>query len=138
MNDFNDQVIAEFRANEGQVTTGGFGTNLVLLHTVGARSGVERVNPLFAIRSGEDWFIFASKGGAPDNPQWYFNLRKNPDATIETGKELVAVTATELTGAEREDIWTQAVAVSPGFADYQVRAGERIIPVLRLRRRTSG
>jgi deazaflavin-dependent oxidoreductase (nitroreductase family) len=138
MTDFNAQIISEFRANQGQVTTGGFGSTLVLLHTVGARSGLERVNPVFSLRSGQDWIIIASKAGAPEHPDWYWNLRKNPDVAIETGTEVAEVTATELTRAEREDAWSRVVAVAPGFADYQVSAGERVIPVLRLRRRTAG
>lgn len=134
MSDFNDRIIAEFRANQGTVTSAGFGSRLVLLHTVGASSGLERVHPVMSLRSGEDWLITASAAGRPEHPAWYVNLRREPHVTIETGSETVEVTATELTGAGREDAWRRFVATSPSFAAYQERAGDRVIPVLRLRR----
>lgn len=135
MSDFNDQVIAEFRANRGRVTTAGFGRSLVLLHTTGARTGKERVNPVLARRDGDDWLISASAGGATAHPAWLVNLRAHPDTTIETGEELVDVTAEELDGAQYERAWRGFVAQSPAFATYQDRAGDRRIPVVRLRRR---
>lgn len=134
MSEFNDRIIEEFRANGGTVTSAGFGNALILLHTVGASSGLERVNPVMSLRSGEDWIVAASAAGRPKHPAWYANLRRRPDVTIETGAETVQVTATELTGAERADAWRRFVATAPSFAAYQKRAGERVIPVLRLRR----
>lgn len=130
--DFNDRIIEEFRANGGHVETAGFGDKLVLLHTIGARSGDERVAPTMALRDEDSWLVYASKAGAPENPAWYYNLVQNPDITIETPQGTVEVTAHELHGDERDAAWAQVVAVASGFADYQVKAGARVIPVLRL------
>ncbi|WP_078714780.1 nitroreductase/quinone reductase family protein [Agreia bicolorata] len=132
MSSFNDQIIQEFRANGGHVETAGFGDKLILLHTRGARTGEERVAPTMALRDEDSWVVYASKAGAPEHPAWYFNLIENPDITIETPQGLVDVTAHELHGDERDAAWNQVVAVAPGFADYQVKAGERVIPVFRL------
>lgn len=132
MTSFNDQIIQEFRANGGHVETAGFGDRLVLLHTRGARTGEERIAPTMALRDGDSWLVYASKAGAPENPAWYYNLIENPDITIETPEGLVEVTAHELHGDEREAAWQQVVSVAAGFADYQVKAGPRLIPVLRL------
>jgi deazaflavin-dependent oxidoreductase (nitroreductase family) len=84
MTEFNDRVIAEFRANSGRVETGGFGTNLVLIHSIGARSGTERVNPALSLKAGAARLVIASSAGRPNNPGWYYNLRAHPDITIET------------------------------------------------------
>jgi deazaflavin-dependent oxidoreductase (nitroreductase family) len=132
MTSFNDQIIQEFRENGGHVETAGFGDKLIVLHTLGARTGEKRVAPTMALRDEDSWLIYASKAGAPENPAWYFNLIENPDITIETPQGLVEVTARELHGEERNAAWDQVVAASPGFADYQVKAGGRVIPVFRL------
>ncbi|GAA3384178.1 nitroreductase/quinone reductase family protein [Cryptosporangium minutisporangium] len=138
MNDFNQRVIAEFRANHGRVVrAAGFGSSLVVLHTVGARSGEERINPALARRDGDDWLIAASAAGARQHPAWFVNLRAHPDTTIETGAGTVAVTAEELAGEEYADAWRGFVAQSPAFAAYQECADRRRIPVVRLRRRNS-
>jgi deazaflavin-dependent oxidoreductase (nitroreductase family) len=133
---WNQNIIDEFRASGGTVTTGGFGRALVLLHHRGARSGVERVSPVRAIPDGPDtWLIAASKGGAPDNPAWYHNLLANPDTTIETPDEgVVAVRAVNLDGAERDAGWEQFKAASEGFRSYEEKTS-RTIPVLALHRR---
>lgn len=134
---WNDTVIAEFRANGGEVTTGGFGRSLVLLHTVGAKSGADRVNPVLGRRSGDDWVVAASSGGAPAHPAWYHNLAAQPDATIETPQDgSVLVSASELTGAEYEREWAGFVNQSKAFVEYQEKAGDRTIPLIRLRRRS--
>jgi deazaflavin-dependent oxidoreductase (nitroreductase family) len=134
MSSFNDMVIEEFRANGGTVSR--FGSSLVLLHTVGAKSGEPRIHPVMSIAQPDgSWLIAASKAGAPTHPAWYFNLRQNPDATIEVGTETVDVHATEVTDPDYSDAWAQFTTRSPGFADYQVKAGDRRIPVLRLTRR---
>lgn len=139
MSSFNDQIIAEFRANGGHVTANGFGDSLVLVHSVGAKSGEERVHPLMAIVDGDTWLIAASAAGAPRHPAWYFNLVANPATTIEIGAdgslETVPVTATVLTGADRDAAWSTFTSRSPGFAAYEERAGDRTIPVVRLVRR---
>ena len=105
MSDWNQQIIDEFRANDGTVTTMGFGRALVLLHHRGAKSGTERIAPLAALRDSDDrWFIAASKGGAPTNPDWFHNLRAHPDVSIETPDDgTVEVRARVLEGEDLED-----------------------------------
>jgi deazaflavin-dependent oxidoreductase (nitroreductase family) len=133
MSGFNDMVIDEFRANGGVVAR--FGSSLVLLHTVGAKSGEPRIHPLMALpQSDGSWLIAASAAGATSSPAWYFNLIATPDAAIETGSETVEVVASELADPEYDDAWAQFLARGPAFADYQVKAGERRIPVIRLAR----
>jgi deazaflavin-dependent oxidoreductase (nitroreductase family) len=134
MNDYNAQIIAEFRANDGKVGGDFEGANMVLVHHTGARSGTERVTPLVYRPDGDEWIIFASKAGAPDNPDWYHNLKANPDTTIEVGSERVEVMATELTGADRERVWEAQKADVPQFAEYEANT-DRTIPVIALRRR---
>lgn len=135
MTDFNERIIDEFRANGGTVETAGFGRSLVLLHHVGAKSGVERVSPVMAIPSEHGWLVAASKGGAPENPAWFHNLVAHPDARVETpdGDE-VEVHAVQLEGAAREAAWQLFLAKSPAFAQYEQRTS-RTIPVVELRRR---
>jgi len=135
VSDWNQGIIDEFRDNGGFVSTAGFGRNLVLVHHVGAKSGVERVSPLFAIRDEAGWLIAASKGGAPTHPAWFHNLAANPDTVVEApGEGEVPVTAVELEGAERDAAWSRFTAKSDGFATYQART-DRVIPVVELRRR---
>lgn len=131
MSDWNAKIIEEFRANEGKVGGQFEGAPLLLLHSTGAKSGKERVNPVMYQAAGEAYAVFASKGGAPDNPDWYHNLAANPDATIEVGTETVEVTARVLDDDEREPIWTRQKQDYPGFADYE-RATDRTIPVILL------
>ncbi|SKC59433.1 nitroreductase/quinone reductase family protein [Krasilnikoviella flava] len=136
MADWNQQIIDEFRANDGTVTTMGFGRGLVLLHHLGARTGVERVTPLAAIGDGEkSWLIAASAGGHPANPAWYHNLLEHPDVSIEAPDDgVVDVRAEELLDDDRDEAWARFKAHSDGFADYERRTS-RIIPVFRLTRR---
>jgi deazaflavin-dependent oxidoreductase (nitroreductase family) len=136
---WNDAVIEEFRATGGTVTTGGFGRRLVLLHHVGARTGLERVSPVMAVRDDADtWFVAASKGGAPDHPGWYHNLVAHPDVEIETPDDgVVAVRARELLGVERDEAWARFTAMSAGFRQYESRTS-RTIPVIALHRRDAG
>lgn len=136
--DWNQQIIDEFRANGGDVSSRGFGRSLVLLHNIGAKSGVERVSPVMAIRDDPDtWLIAASKAGAHENPAWYHNLLAYPDVTIETPEDgIVDVHADRLTGAARDAAWARFIARSPGFHQYEQRTS-RTIPVLALRRRTA-
>ena len=134
MNDFNNNVINEFRANEGKVGGGFEGANMVLVHHKGARSGTERVAPLVYRSEGDGWVIFASKAGAPDNPDWYHNLKAHPATSIEVGSEKIDVTAIEVTGADRERIWESQKAEVPQFAEYEAST-DRIIPVIRFERR---
>ena len=130
-NDFNERNIAEFRANHGRVGGQFEGAPLVILHTVGARSGKPRTNIMMYLADGERYLVFASKAGAEDNPAWYWNLKANPDARIEVGDDIVDVHATELQGAERDEKYALQTQRVPGFADYQ-RNTSRTIPVVAL------
>jgi deazaflavin-dependent oxidoreductase (nitroreductase family) len=138
MSDWNQRIIDEFHANGGDVRTNGFGKGLVLLHHRGARTGTERVSPVAGIRVDPDtWLVAASKGGAPENPGWFFNLLAHPDVEIETPDDgTVAVRATNLTGDERDAGWARFTARSEGFRSYEQRT-TRTIPVLRLARRAA-
>ncbi len=130
-NDFNQGVIEEFRANDGVVGGPFQGFQLVLLHHIGAKSGTERINPLAYQRLGDDSVaIFASKGGAPTNPDWFHNLVANPKTRIEIGTEQYDVTARVAAGDERERIWEAQKKAFPNFAEYETTAGDREIPVV--------
>jgi len=131
MSDWNAKIIAEFRANGGRVEN--FGDHLVLLHTTGAKSGKERVNPVAFQQDGDRLVVFASKAGAPTNPDWYHNLLANPGAKVETGTETYDVVARVAEGEERERLWTRQKELMPGFADYEI-ATSRQIPVIVLER----
>lgn len=132
MEDWNQGIIREFRQNGGRVAS--FGRQpLLLLHHRGARTGVERVNPLAYQELENGYAVFASKGGAPTNPDWYHNLIANPDATVEVGSEIVAVRARVASGEERDRIWDEQKRRNPSFADYE-RGTSRTIPVMILER----
>jgi deazaflavin-dependent oxidoreductase (nitroreductase family) len=135
VSDFNTGIIEEFRANGGAVSR--FGSDLVLLHSTGAKSGEARLHPVLGIRDGDGWLIAASKAGAPEHPAWFHNLVAHPDASIEVpdqrgGIDTVPVTATVLGDDDRDAAWQRFVARSPGFAQYEERAAGRRIPVVRL------
>ncbi|MDP9465078.1 MAG: nitroreductase family deazaflavin-dependent oxidoreductase [Actinomycetota bacterium] len=129
MNDWNRNVIEEFRANDGVVGGMFEGATLLLLHHTGAKSGTERVNPLVYMRDGDTYVIFASKAGAPNSPDWYHNLRANPDTTIEVGVQSIPVTARVAEGEERERLWSAQKEVAPQFAEYESKT-DRVIPVV--------
>jgi deazaflavin-dependent oxidoreductase (nitroreductase family) len=134
-NDWNARIIAEFRENGGKVGGPFEGSPMVLIHHRGARTGTERVTPLMAQVEGDRTFIFASKAGAPDNPDWYHNLKAHPEITIEVGEETaVAVRAVELEGDERDAVWERQKREWPQFAEYEAST-DRTIPVLELQRR---
>lgn len=134
MNDWNAKVIAEFRENGGKVGGPFEGAPMVLVHHTGAKTGTERINPLICQIEGDRVYVFASKAGAADNPDWYHNLLAHPETTIEIGDESdVAVRVTELTGAERDRVWEQQKATHPQFAEYEANT-DRTIPVLALER----
>jgi deazaflavin-dependent oxidoreductase (nitroreductase family) len=130
-NDYNQRVIEEFRANGGEVPSFGGSSPLLLLHHRGAKSGIERVNPVAYLEDGGRYVIFASKGGAPTNPDWYHNLKANPQVSIEVGSDTIAVTASEATGQERERLFAAQVQRSPTFGEYQANT-KRLIPVVTL------
>ncbi len=132
--DFNQRIIDEFRAHSGVVGGPFAGAAMLLLHTKGAKSGAERINPLVYSKDGDRYIIAASKGGAPTNPAWYHNLVGHPDVSIEVGTEKIDVTARVATGEERDRLYAQHAAPMPVFLDYQKRT-KRTIPVVVLARR---
>jgi deazaflavin-dependent oxidoreductase (nitroreductase family) len=127
-NDFNTSIIEEFRANEGRVGGPLEGAPILLLHSTGAKSGVERVNPMMYQAVGDNFAVFASKGGAPSNPDWYYNLVANPQASVEIGTETIEVTARVASDDERGPIWEKQKVAFPGFAEYETKT-DRQIPV---------
>ncbi len=133
MNDFNEQLIEEFRANGGKVGGPFAGANLLLLHTTGAKSGQRRVNPLVYRRDRDHYVIFGSKGGAPTNPDWFHNLRAHPSATVEVGTEKFDVTARITAADERERLWTETKREIAAFGEYEHKT-DRQIPVIVLER----
>jgi len=136
MANWNDATIQEFHSKAGK-GVGPFGDQLILLTTVGARSGNERTAPVMYHRDGERYVVVASKGGAPDNPDWYNNLKANPVAKVEvgtaTGTETFEVMASEAEGEERDRLYAERVAIAPGFGEYE-RQTSRKIPVMILER----
>jgi deazaflavin-dependent oxidoreductase (nitroreductase family) len=127
--DFNTQVIEEFRTNGGKAGGMFEGMPLVLVHNVGAKSGKEYVTPLVYLADGDDVVIFASKGGAPENPGWYHNLKAEPNASIEVGDQKHDVLATEATGDERDRLYSAQEVAQPQFAEYATKT-DRKIPVI--------
>ncbi len=132
INDWNKQIIEEFRANGGKVGGPFEGAPMILVHHTGARTGTERVTPLVSFPEDDGrYVIVASKAGAPTNPDWYHNLKAHPRTSVEVGTETFPVEVVELEGAERETVWTKVKQASPGFAEYE-RKTTRTIPLLRL------
>lgn len=129
MSDWNATVIDEFRANGGKVGGNFEGAPLLLLHTTGARSGKERINPMMYQAVGDSVAVFASKAGAPDNPDWYHNVVAHPDVAAEIGTETKRFRARVAEGDERDAIWTRQKSDYPGFADYEAST-DRVIPVV--------
>lgn len=135
MNDFNQQIIEKFRNNDGRVGGMFEGAPMLLLHTTGAKSGDERVNPLMYRPDGEAWVIFASYAGSPKHPAWFHNLVADPDVTIEVGTDTLDLRARVTDGEERTRIWEAQKRDAPGFAEYEEKAAGREIPVVALERR---
>ena len=135
--DFNSRIIDEFRANEGRVSGSFESMPLLLLHHTGAKSGASRINPLAYQSDDGRYVVFASKGGAPENPAWYHNLKAHPNATVEVGTDTIEVTASEATGEERERLYRTQAERIPQFAEYEQRT-ERAIPVIVLTPRAAG
>lgn len=137
LSDWNDGIIKEFRANKGQVGGGFAGAPMVLVHHVGRKSGKEYVTPLVYLPGDDDsFYIFASKGGAPEHPEWYRNIVAAGQATVEVGTSTYPVSITEVTGEERDRVYAEQVKRMPGFGEYAEKTeGIRKIPVLRLTRR---
>ena len=129
MDDFNARTIEEFRANSGRV--GGMFENLplLLLHNTGAKSGVDRVNPVAYLKDGDRYVVFASKGGAPTHPGWFHNLMANPEVTIEVGTDTLDVVASEAQGEERRRLFDAQKQRIPQFGEYEQKT-TRQIPVV--------
>jgi deazaflavin-dependent oxidoreductase (nitroreductase family) len=125
-------IIAEFRAHHGQVGGRFAGAPLLLLHTVGARTGQARVNPMMYLADGGRYVVFATKAGADTHPAWYYNLLAHPDTVIEVGDRTVPVHAAATHGAEREALYSRQASRYPAFARYQAGTA-RVIPVVALR-----
>lgn len=129
--DYNEGVIAEFRGNHGRVSGSFEGAPLLLLQHIGAKTRKQRVNPLMYLRDGDRILVFASKGGADKNPHWYHNLKAFPDVKVEVGDSLIEVHAEEVTGEERDRLYSRQVSLRPQFGEYQ-RKTKRVIPVIAL------
>lgn len=125
---YNDRTIREFR--EARAAGRLLDRPLLLVHHRGRKTGTDRINPLAYLDLGGSWAVFASKAGAPVNPDWYLNLLAHPRTTVEVGAETVEVTVRTAEGAERERIWEEQKKVAPRFADYEVKAAPRQIPVV--------
>jgi deazaflavin-dependent oxidoreductase (nitroreductase family) len=138
MSDWNNQVIEEFRANHGQVGGQFEGAPLVLLHHRGRKSGVERIVPLMYLADEADAdtvYVFASKAGAPTDPEWYRNLKAAGSTRVEIGDDEYDVDVAEVTGPDRERIFAEQISRYAGFGEYAEKtAGIRDIPVVALRR----
>ncbi len=134
MSDFNTQVIEEFRANNGKVGGNFAGANMVLMTTVGAKSGAERTNPVVYFNDGDRIYVIASAGGSTKHPAWYHNLAAHPELTVEVGAETYRAKANPVTDdGERDRLYADAVAQMPGFGEYEKTANRRI-PVVHLDR----
>jgi deazaflavin-dependent oxidoreductase (nitroreductase family) len=125
-NDWNSKIIEEFRTNGGKVGGTFEGAPLLLLTTTGAKSGQRRTTPLVYMPDGDRMIIFASKAGAPTNPDWYHNLVAHPQVTVEVGAETFDVTAVVTTGGERNRLYAQQAARNPGFAEYETKTTRQI------------
>jgi deazaflavin-dependent oxidoreductase (nitroreductase family) len=136
MSDWNEQVIAEFRANGGQVGGNFEGAPMVLVHHRGRKSGQEYVTPMMYMpKDGGAIYVFASKAGAPVHPDWYHNLTAAGEGAVEVGTDTYDVSVRELTGDERDRVYAEQASRYPGFAEYEkLVAGVRTIPVLELDR----
>ena len=135
-NQFNQNLIEEFRAHDGKVTGVFEGAPLLLLTTTGAKTGRKHTTPLVYFQDGDRIVVFGSKGGAPTHPAWYHNLVANPDVTVELPGETLEARAVTADGAERDRIWSAQKELMPGFKDYEAKT-DRQIPVVVLERASS-
>lgn len=131
--DWNRGVVDEFRANKGKVGGQFEGAPLLLLTTIGAKTGATRVSPVMYMALEDSYAIFATYAGAPTHPAWYHNLVEKPAATIEVGDQTIDVTARVAEGDERDRIWTAQKQAAPGMADYETKT-DRVMPVVILER----
>jgi deazaflavin-dependent oxidoreductase (nitroreductase family) len=133
MNAWNAKVIDEFRTSGGHLSGDFEGAPLLLLHTHGAKTNAERVNPVMYLENAGRLFVFASKAGSDANPDWYYNLVANPEVTVELNDETFAASAVVLHGEERDNIYRIQAERMPQFAEYQEKT-VRVIPVVELHR----
>jgi deazaflavin-dependent oxidoreductase (nitroreductase family) len=133
-NSWNDNIIKEFRTNDGKVGGQFEGAPLLLLTTTGAKTGNKRTSPVMYLADGDRHIVFASKAGAPTNPDWYHNLVANPTVTVEVGPDTFEATATSVEGDERDKLYDQQASLYPGFREYEEKT-DRVIPVVALQRR---
>ncbi len=133
--DLNRWVMDEFRRNGGKVGGASEGVPMLILTTIGAKSGKERETPVVYRPEGDRYIVFATMAGAPKHPSWYYNVMANPQVTIEVGTERFAATASELVGAERDRIWEAQKADYVQFAEYEETAAGRVIPVIAITRK---
>jgi deazaflavin-dependent oxidoreductase (nitroreductase family) len=131
VNDYNGAVIEEFRANGGQLGGNFAGAPVLLLRTIGAKSGAERVNPMMYLELDGRFYVFASKAGADTSPDWYHNLIANPDVIVELGDEVFEAVATPLSRDDRDRVYAVQVERFPGFGEYQEKT-TRVIPVVEI------
>lgn len=132
--DYNTKIIEEFRANEGRVGGPWADTTLLLVHHLGAKSGIERVTPVGCFPQGDGrYVIVASHGGSPTHPDWYHNLKANPRIKVEVGTQTFTVLAEELDDTARAELWPKLVAEAPQLGEFQTRI-TRQIPVFMLTR----
>jgi deazaflavin-dependent oxidoreductase (nitroreductase family) len=132
--DGNKVIIEEFRANKGKVGGHFQNATLLLLHTVGSKSGKKRINPMMTIQEGDQYIVVASKGGAPTNPDWYYNLVANPEVSLEFGTEIFDAVAKETTDPERSELYAKMSEKYPFFDEY-ARNTDRVIPLILLTRK---
>jgi deazaflavin-dependent oxidoreductase (nitroreductase family) len=130
LNDFNEKIIDEFRANGGKVGGAFEGSPLLLLQTTGAKTGRTRVKPLVYRRDGDRLVVFGTKGGSPTHPEWYHNVRANPRVTVEVGSDRFEADARVAPPDERDRLWRLQTQDVPVFADYQKRTDRRIPVVI--------
>jgi deazaflavin-dependent oxidoreductase (nitroreductase family) len=128
----NQKIVDEFRANGGKVGGHFEGRTLLLLHTVGAKSKEERINPVAYVKDGDCFVVIASKGGSPTNPSWFYNIKAHPHLKVEVGTQTIPVFATITTEPERSRLYDKMVEMMPGFAEYRTKT-TRVIPVITLR-----
>ncbi|TMI31811.1 nitroreductase family deazaflavin-dependent oxidoreductase [Candidatus Bathyarchaeota archaeon] len=129
MSDWNTGIIAEFRRNHGKVGGQFEGAPLLLINHTGARTGKSRTNPVMYLKDGHRYLVFASKGGADTNPDWYHNLKAHPNVKVEVGNETIDVRAEVITGPQRDRLFARQASLYPQFAQYQ-RKTKRTIPVI--------
>src|SRR5436309_6581500 len=131
MSDWNAGVIQEFRKNRGKVGGNFEGAPLLLINHTGARTLKIRINPVMYLKDGDRYLVFASKGGADTNPDWYYNMKAHPDVQIEVGDEKIDVRAEEITRPERDTLYKRQASIYPTFTEYQLKT-KRMIPVIAL------